>query len=83
MIRGYVTWQTRRDKNGYAKLRECRIAGENLLNGRRPVSDGSIFGVFIACSEALQGGDRDCENGGDGAEVVEKISARNNCNESR
>jgi len=40
--------------------------------------------VFIACSEALyEGLASECENDGDRAEVIGKISARDNCNGSR
>lgn len=64
--------------------REYAEARENLLNGRRPAFDGSIFGVYCAQRGATDADcTPECENDVDRTEVVEKISARDNCNESR
>lgn len=57
--------------------------GELVERSSPHVFDESIFGVYCVQRGATRGLTSECENDGDKAEVIGKISAGDNCNESR
>jgi len=82
MIHGYVTLQMRRDKSEYVRRENARVE-KNLLNGRRPAFGRIDLRCLLRSARRYEGLISEYENDGDRAEVVEKISVQDKCNENR